>query len=53
MNISQRVRSIIENIKEIPRSDLQVTSLLSSVILNYNKTELIVKVKIKDLSKKY
>ena len=53
MNISQRVGLIIENIKEISRSDLQVTPLSPPVILNHSKTELIVKVKIKDLSKKH
>ena len=43
---------ITEDIKEILRPDLQVTSLLPSAILNYSKMKLIVKVEIEDLPKK-
>ena len=52
VNVSQRVGSIIEDIEEIPRPDLQVMSLSPSAILDHNETELIVKVKMKDLPKK-
>ena len=53
MNVSQRVGSIVEDIKEIPRPDLQVTPPSPPAVLNHSETEPIVKVKIEDLSKRY
>ena len=47
------MRSITKNIKEIPRSDLQVISLSPSAILNHSEMKLIVEVKIEDLPKRY